>query len=384
MAELSSSNTPLDSITGYAIWRNKISEQVLSASHKQKWNPIIARCFIDRLYKEATIYVLNGEATVYQYYWGNGEPLILVAWGDHFFRENLFWLSAYPFLESISTNKRLFRLSSEQQIFQAAKSKHKAIIASYNNHFGHFCFDNMPILRMVGLTHKKTDEIVLLPEGLRKDICSASEVQLRNYSVVNNFAISSKMPQSGLLCRTQFKSLTEIFTSNLMSNAFLLRNSYRLVLDCKKSEQALICNASPERLFFCRKGDFASRIYNQREILRLLTWKGFAIIDPSEYSPTQLSRLLRSARLIVSEAGTATLLANIFSSTQTKVITLLPERLFLQPDPEMIESGLPYILCFMNKTEICTGSSVKKHRIQTSDIVQYDSIKLERIIDCHP
>ena len=56
--------------------------------------------------------------------------------------------------------------------------------------------------------------------------------------------------------------------------------------------------------------------------------------------------LLASTKIIVSESGTSTLIAQLFSPISTRILSLVPSRLIQEPDAAMTHSGLHYHLAY--------------------------------------
>ena len=77
------------------------------------------------------------------------------------------------------------------------------------------------------------------------------------------------------------------------------------------------------------------------------------------YSVQDLVSLLASTKIIVSESGTSTLIAQLFSPISTRILSLVPSRLIQEPDAAMTHSGLHYHLAIPCKINFLEGETVK-------------------------
>lgn len=368
----------ISDLLSFRIWLETIKQHLIERCANGRLSALAAqKAFLD-LSKEQAIVAITGPAKALYYKWENREPKILLAWADKIIvQSDSFWLAKYPFLncDYYRQGAELALCSLRGVVKPIAKRNafdtQVFVNASHNNHFGHFSLDNLPLLQLLNgpLVSSINKQVLtgLYPYSTNIN----SFLDLCNISILPSDCKACCSLNAGILLTIDYDMCLEIFSTSSFVNAFIWRKAI-----AERMKGIELCLGSP-RVALLRQGQYSTRIHNRVEIDHWLEANGFIIVEPSELDHNQLFNLLYSAKVIISETGTCTLNACMFSSDVTRIISLAPSRLILSPDLPMIHGGLPYILPFIDRTIHVLGESRMISGIQSSDICYYPVESLE-------
>lgn len=370
----------LDGLRSYHEWKTNLLKSFIEKSNYYSFHPEIISIFHRLLSKNGDIITIRGEGSLYLYNWTNGEPLFLLLYNDlYYVSDEAYWLSAYPFLR-----KKLGHLGNQiteinTSIFSDWREADRDIpdsiaIITQNDHIGHFLYDELPLLR-IGLI-AKGDKSRLLTSN--KSVHEALQALSGNYGPYFSY------PKQGNY-RLRGQKFIRSYANSFFSKAYLssisnLKLDLELHIDKSRDTSGQIIN----RVFLTRGKRYKTRIANMDDIQQCLSNLGFRTIETDMMTFKELKLLLGTASVIVAECGTTTLIACLFSSHSSKVITLVPQEILAEPSAPMLVGGLPYMLAFITKLDfVCGQSVIKNHLVQTSNIVMYDVQRLEHSVNAH-
>lgn len=101
------------------------------------------------LVTSASALCYEGPSDVLLHKWPNGEfKVIAIPGASVIISEDAFWLGKYPFLR-LHNGFACYDIphSSSINLFLQPKNTSPYVIASHNNHYGHFLLDDLPLLR---------------------------------------------------------------------------------------------------------------------------------------------------------------------------------------------------------------------------------------------
>jgi len=346
---------------------------------------------LNSLYADHEIYIISGPASLIIHKWPNSEAKLLPVWEGIIIQPDDFWLEKYPFLALVPDNEHGYRGNNSEyrycfnitdnRLFYSHSldpqyAAENAIVISHNNHFGHFIFDNLPLLNAISpFFHSYSHSFPLafpFPyvrgifdaiSGFCPELLADRETDWEATSDIHNSLEANRT------YLTQVKKLVDIQSTNTLTNAFLSR---LLVRDIDK-DSGKDYNKKSLRIFLTRRGEYVSRIANHAEILAALESIGFIAIDTSTYSVGKLVKIFANAEVIVSECGSTALNACLFSPQSVPIVCLAPTRLIQEPDEGMIRAGLIYTLAFCERLEYYMGDTTQRSAVQSSDIVYYEA-----------
>lgn len=345
-------------------------------------------------------YIICGPADVIVHKWPGSEPKILPLWNGILIQSDPYWLDSYPFLKRSPYSASITHMPSQREYNLQGVSLHEghqtgaactdrniaATIISHNNHFGHFISDNLPLYAAIGRFLKAYCGVMpaKFPFRYRKGILEALDhycPELKEVEYPNSMKLAQVIDDQ--LCGTtimlRMPLVIDVLPSNVLTNSFLsslLRGNKKLVSEVTEKDKVVSMGL---KLFLSRQGEYSSRIANHKEIASVLESYGFLKIDPSSLPLDRLIYLFTAADIIVSECGSATLNACIFSPQRTRIVSLVPRRLIQDTDDAMTRSGIIYSLGFCDRTVFCMGETVEYSSVQSSDLVYY---KIDDIINC--
>lgn len=325
--------------------------------------------------------LVRGRCTFLKYSWPNKETKILLLWGGYLICEsNLFWLDHYPFLEpqkSIKVNTssiKEYRLSENlSKLEYLPCSSSFTLSISHNNHFGHFIADDLPLLSLLNgpLSACVNDFSVFMPHRYEESIieCVRSYIDFFNKRSLTVGEVRCSAQQPGSLFMHDFENMHQLTSTSPFVQAFLVDKLIRRV------RKQILCldsrHTNSAKYLLLRGGGYSSRIANLEELLEYATRHSYSLIYPHRHSSKEISQMLSSAAHIITECGSTSLNAYLFSSNTTRITILLPRRLFEHTDEAMLYGGIPYILPFIHRSNLVLGETVAQDLIQTSDIVEY-------------
>ena len=321
-----------------------------------------------------SLYRISGHADIYVYKWLNGETKTMPVWGsEYILQADMYWIPSYPLLFPAKRDSRGEVFNIKENDFQCLADKKSGleyVVASHNNHFGHFLLDNMPgLVLMSNLGCLGIRDELSSPVRYRKGIWEfLSAVSRRPGMEIDDSSIL------GSYCIRSAQT-AEIMGSSIYTNAFLWRMIGQRVknyLMNTLTSQDLLTAVPQERVFLVRSGNYQSRIRNYDEVSAYLKTRGFCIVDPASMSAGQLTRVLSATKIIISESGSTTLNAVTLGNSRAKVISLNPRRLLKEPSLDMIHGGLPYLFAYCEQVEFVLGETVRSSSIQSSDICYFD------------
>jgi len=324
----------------------------------------------------------EGPSDVLLHKWPNGEfKIIAIPGASVIISENTFWLGQYPFLH-LSNDYASYDIpySSAIKLSSAPNNTSPYVIASHNNHYGHFLLDELPLLRRFYGSSRR--EVTLFPQPLTYGIYNELAAILPLSDVVGSGSPleTEKFFSGPGTCSTllyENVSVGIVYSTNIFLNAFLSKNLSSVIH--AKPNYLLDAKAC----FLVRRDMYNSRISNLEQILAFCSSKGITLLDPSKYSMRQLEALLRDYSVVIAESGSTTLVASLASSSSTRVISLCPTRLLEAPNAHMVSGGLPYLLSFPNKVRFLKGDSRVYSDVQSSDICFYQTDQLEYILNLY-
>ena len=245
----------------------------------------------------------------------------------------------YPFIRDLSGS----HFSVDHSLFDFAGDLcDNTMLISHNNHFGHFIGDDLPLILLSRLSPIKFPLNLLGLGQIPSGILSNLRLLISPSSVIQSYPIS----KSSFFNCPNYISYT---LSNPIARSFLLYqflHSQRVCLPLTKSYIVL------------REGHYASRVMNYNEIRHLAVSNGFIPIDSTLYSLDDLINLLSDAKTVICESGSTTLLVSICCNHRTRIISLQPDLLFKTPSPDMLESGLPYVLSYHPNVRVVLVSTL--------------------------
>ena len=323
----------------------------------------------------------------YRYYhsWNYQEYKILsISDGFILSNDERYWLRRYPGLNiqrRFHKNENVHRVCHAQAPLILMDDFNNCSTISHNGHFGHFLGDDLSrwiIFNCLGA------EIVPSLVGYRPNLhMTLAELDLTPLAYTSD--LQSKANESENLST---ESTRLIKTCNARDIRMAPRvHTVFLAAYFLREWAAVCCNSSikPGLLFLRRAGSYRTRIANISEFESYLLQVGFDIVDPSTLSMSELTTEISGRKLIISESGTTTLLANLFGSLDTVNVILLPDALRNAPDIGMLLSGLPYMFSGYGMKQPFYGTTVATDAIQTSFTVRYEindlSLLLTSLLD---
>jgi hypothetical protein len=91
--------------------------------------------------------------------------------------------------------------------------------------------------------------------------------------------------------------------------------------------------------------------------------------------------LLYSAKIIITECGSTALNAFLFSSCFSKKIVLTPPRLLKKSSTNMLLSGIPYLISYVDEASIVVGDTIVEMPLESSDIAMYKISSINSAFD---
>ena len=345
-------------------------------------------------------YIISGPADVIIHKWPSSEPKILPLWNGILIQSDPYWLDSYPFLKRSLNSSNITHVPSQREYELQGVSLFKghqpwsacanrnvaATIISHNNHFGHFISDNLPLYAAIGRFLKAYCGVlpVKFPFRYRKAILEALGhycPELDEGEYPNGMKLTQVINDQpcGTTIMLKMPLVIDVLPSNVLTNSFLssfLLGNKKLLSEVAVKDKGVSMGL---KLFLSRQGEYSSRIANREEVVSVLKSYGFLIVDPASLTLDRLLYLFAAADVIVSECGSATLNACIFSPRRTRIVSLVPRRLIQDTDDAMTRAGIIYSLGFCDRTVFCMGETVEYSSVQSSDLVYY---KTDDIINC--
>jgi len=254
------------------------------------------------------------------------------------------------------------------------------LVASHNDHFGHFILDDLPgllllngpLLSMLGSSHPR------LPIKYRPSIIDILTSALKSTRVNEHVDFIDKQVKAvkasnGILLRNAI--CHQLIPASPFTNAYIWEKLKTRTLD-GFSHTSTTGLAKPGLVFMSRTGIHKTRIANYNCISKMLAAHGFIELDASKYSIKEYAHVLSACRIIVCEAGSTTLAASMFCSEKAHIISMQSERLLRDTSSGMLLGGLPYCLAFPERLTIVLGKVVNQDPIQSSDLCIYDEDSL--------
>lgn len=372
----------LESLSSLKSWRTVIKTRLDWLKIRGTMSEVVHRCMIGLLNKPHQIITISDQASVVVHRWGSGEYKIVPVWRDRYIIQNtFFWLQYYPFLDHIDTVncKALLQCSVDIADIDSSVRNLEVILASHNNHFGHFLADNYPTLCLASKTgllgQKKSNVKSTYPVRYCNGIINALSSLVHNTDSATPWILD--LP-SGTSRRIENLFCHEFLQTNAFTGIFLWHQLKDKLFGSRRFHN----RRERRKISLLRNSDcYNTRIANYGEIKAILDSRGFEVLFPENHSVEELLHLIGSADIVVAESGTSTLNAIMFASAHTRVVSLCPARIFIDDDPHMILSGLPYILGSPYAIRFLTGISISKDPIPSSDICYYESSSLASILD---
>lgn len=333
-------------------------------------------------------FVLSGVGDLLVHIWPNGEPKLFPLWSRRYLLDfNLFWLQYYPFFSIPDANPRHSVISVDSSIvarhFVGSQYEPASLIASTNNHFGHFIADSLPYLNLLTPISLKRPNGLAFPYSFRPaiaELVALSDPRLSSKCL--NSWVSELPPSATSLVKNI--SMLQVQPSSILTAGYLYRTLYsRLSAVASYSYRPssdLPCTTKNIKIALTREGSYASRIHNYVDFRRHYESQGFIFIDSSNTTLPKLLQLLGASSIILCESGSTTLNAAIFAPPSSRIISLNPRRLFSSPDHAMLNGGLPYLIAFCDRIEFFLGESIMPQETQSSDTAYYSLSELDRFI----
>jgi len=324
---------------------------------------------------------IRGPGRIYLYHWPNGELKTLVKRENIVLVDDSYWLRFYPFLISTQSGAHT-EYSINEDFFKCTSMARKGPIEiiTHNNHFGHFLYDNLPLL--AGVSPINIGECYGLEYGYKSGIKELLHLlKLKNINNADTFSIMPSGSYYASNYMIEASDVVEYFSTSPVINSFLLMRQFRKIR-LASANISTSHHSCSSRVFLCRNGIDDTRIANRSSLIQLVTERyGFSCINPTGLSEWELLLTLHQADIILCEAGSSTVVASVYSKDTAKLVCLVPERLFLKPTHDMILSGIPYHLIYPQKMNFFTGQTIIPNHTQTSDIVYYDLDGLSALIE---
>jgi len=144
----------LASLSSFSHWQTVLAERIRYQSILHGIPDGATSHLLGLVRDASSIYRISGHADIYVHKWPNGETKTVPVWGSQYILQtDMQWIPSYPFLVAAEhdLSRKVFRIKDGH--FQCLASKRADVaylIASHNNHFGHFLLDNMPALMLMG------------------------------------------------------------------------------------------------------------------------------------------------------------------------------------------------------------------------------------------
>lgn len=369
----------LSVLPSFRKWAENVITSIVNVQSRLNIGSEKGEYLLDMVKASGSLFYIDGIADVIVYRWNAEEPKIIPLWGSQYIiQQDLFWLGMYPFLKKKPNANGHYEVAdmifSEENV--ESLSDKSFFFVSHNNHFGHFIIDCLPGLMCWDVCNRKGSlGQVPLPFNYIRGICEI--LQSCGFGYISNPAfIQGHYRMRSLV-------LSEALPANIFTGAYLWKQIgprfTRLLID-RGLDQGLRLTKTSKRIFLGRTGKYASRIANLGQLSQFLSAQGFVFIDPSTTTSVQLAFSLSSAEIVVSESGSTTLNAIIFSAENTRIVSLCSERLFVSTDRAMLHGGLPYMMAFCDRLEFVLGKPIANSPIQSSDICVYDVDQLKLLL----
>lgn len=356
-------------------WKAMLQRKIEALEKANMINKKTAKDAIQKILQPFNIYLLEGNATIYTYLWETMEYKSILAWGNRSLflsEEDLYWFNFLPFLQKIKSSSNVYyKFIYPINNSSYANHMNSNILLSHNLHFGHFMVDDLPTIRLFIESNPLKRSVTGLMQRMHKPIIdAASYLALASGKRINPSLLPSTEDLSPKqLIKTVYNNLFQAKTINTYHQCFLARYIFR----SPTMKRSLIDNTykQAKRIFLVRMGDYESRIKNFTEVSTLLQSYGFTLIDPASFSLNELHQNLMNAEIVISESGSTGINASVLSSNKTKVLLLLSKSMLIETSDAMNQSGIPYLLAFIDHVDFITGEPVHKHTIQSSEVVNY-------------
>ena len=339
---------------------------------------------LDAVDNAGSLYMIDGKADLLTYTWPNKEVKIFPVWHPGvLIQPTLFWLRCYPFIQLEDECSSLYSLDLAEFKPKASEKAENdgVLIASDNNHFGHFILDSMPALALLngplGLhrnvinTTYAYDYLVPIVD-ICKD-CLSLNVSSRESSALGNLGRQGELDEKNIIYNAR---ALQFVPANQFTNSYLwsMKKSeiFEKVSDGPRVED------SADRIFLSRSQAYKSRIANYPEVKEYLLLHGFVEKHAEDYSASELIGLLSKCSVIIAESGTATLNACMFSKDDTIVVSLVSSNLIKNTYLDMVYGGLPYLLTSPRRLRLIVGDPLEDHPIQTSAVCSFPIKEIEQ------
>ena len=328
------------------------------------------------------VFLLSGKCDLFIYRWPNKELKVLPVWNNYHFNEHLLWLHRFPFLRSVDFPDVFHINCHYDSVVCDPHAQSVYLNTTHNDHFGHFLLDNYPstiLLSRILSVHRPFRNEPLPFLAHRASIDRAFEdVGLVSLSTSSSPPLYQSTPNPTLYTDVP---LVDCVPGSSYSNAFLWKSIGYPHLALRASHTVCKRPPTPKKIAFIRSGNYTSRISNLSILLTWLDASGFYCVEPSQLSLSELVLLLQNAHTVISEPGSSTLNALLLSPDTCTVISLAPQRMLLDPSPEMLLGGLPYLFACPYKLRLLDCFSTVKHGIQSSDQIYVDLNRLALLLE---
>ena len=358
----------------FILWKNSIFENIGQIGQAQPNASQGISILLEYLQLGShSIDIYEGPALVYNHVWPNGEKKLVVQMCGEIIGEDPFWLKKFPFVE-LSNNQSSYSLTKEVLSAYMPFTKHTGdtLFCSHNLHFGHFVADNLPYLVTLSGLFENSSPIShfnSLPLSILRELN-----QIGFTSNVFSRELTLNSP-AGIISSSK---LHHGYATDHLVKGFILQ---KLLHNSMYYPLNPITNASSPYVFLVRSSNYGSRISNFIEISNELKKLEFRAIELDSMTLLDCKNKLASAKLVVAESGTTSLIAAICMKASATLISLQPDILMASPSSEMIVSGLPYVLCYHKSIKVFTGNAIDNHAIQSSRIAYYNPAALVKLVN---
>jgi len=271
-------------------------------------------------------------ASLFCHNYGSSIKILVLDQDNRVLNDDPFWLQRLPFV-CPSGNSYFLHEGMAQEVPLNAYAFFTPII--HHNHFGHFIADTLGQLEY------------LIQEGLDSPLLTFQPLPHIREEFLSRLLYHSDitylpLPPVGSSIKYTNLSLSLRDECPWLYALYLLRNRVQASSSSYISSTAFSSQCT-KLCFMLRKGSSNSRIANRDEIISLAKMLNADIIHAENLSINEMSEVLSSYRVIVTEAGSCHLNAMILSTTSSHIIALTPQSMLHHPPDDMIVGGWKYI-----------------------------------------